>query len=71
MTACSKICSPLGGREGANLCDRPPLITTVKVNNDPAVLGVDFGLVPRTQCLQSSMSCPMSYRTVLPVWWTW
>jgi hypothetical protein len=44
--ACSKICSPFGGREGANLCDRPPLITTAKVNNDLAVLGVDFGLLP-------------------------
>jgi hypothetical protein len=42
-----KSAPPLGGREGANLRDRPPLITAVKVNNESALLGVDFGLVPR------------------------
>lgn len=50
--ACSKICSPFGGREGANLRDRPPLITTAKVNNEPALWGGDFGLLPGTYSLQ-------------------
>jgi hypothetical protein len=68
--ACSKICSPKGGREGGNLRDRPPLITTVKVNNESALLGVDFELLPRSAFLQGFMRCPMSYRTVLSDWWT-
>jgi hypothetical protein len=41
-----KSAPPLGDGRGTNLRDRPPLITTAKVNNDLAVLGVDFGLLP-------------------------